>query len=177
MVWVSAKERLEFGLEFGVRVWIVFSNCSHTSTLTKNTSDYGILGFMNPRIIKPSDLWTLELSNPRIYGLSEYLPSDLRYITLEHITSCSRTSLELRALQLYSYICWRLMHHDVKISGARIWTHDLWIRKRVCYPLHHSAPQSTSSTIVNSTILLWIVLISESVKLEDNCMPSSLTVS
>jgi len=56
MVWVSAKERLEFGLEFGVRVWIVFSNCSHTSTLTKNTSDYGILGFMNPRIIKPSDL-------------------------------------------------------------------------------------------------------------------------
>jgi len=32
------------------------------------------------------------------------------------------------------------MHHDVKISGARIRTHDLWIRKRVCYPLHHSAP-------------------------------------
>jgi len=35
--------------------------------------------------------------------------------------------------------CWRLMHHDVKISGARIRTHDTWIRKRVCYPLHHSA--------------------------------------
>jgi len=32
------------------------------------------------------------------------------------------------------------MHHDVKISGARIRTHDLWIRKRVCYPLHHGAP-------------------------------------
>jgi len=33
------------------------------------------------------------------------------------------------------------MHHDVKIGGARIRNHDLWIRKRVCYPLHHSAPQ------------------------------------
>jgi len=31
------------------------------------------------------------------------------------------------------------MHYDVKINGARIRTHDLWIRKRVCYPLHHSA--------------------------------------
>jgi len=30
------------------------------------------------------------------------------------------------------------MHHDVKISGARIRTNDLWIRKRVCYPLHHA---------------------------------------
>jgi len=35
--------------------------------------------------------------------------------------------------------CWRLIHYDVKISGALIRTHDLWIRKRVCYPLHHSA--------------------------------------
>jgi len=33
------------------------------------------------------------------------------------------------------------MHTDEKISGARIRTHDLWIRKRVCYPLHHSAAQ------------------------------------
>jgi len=33
--------------------------------------------------------------------------------------------------------CWRLMYHDVKISGARIRTHDLWIRKRLCYPVHH----------------------------------------
>jgi len=32
------------------------------------------------------------------------------------------------------------MHHDVKISGVRIRTHDLWIRRRVCYPLQHSAP-------------------------------------
>jgi len=30
------------------------------------------------------------------------------------------------------------VHHDVKLSGARIQTHDLWIRKRVCYPLHHT---------------------------------------
>jgi len=37
--------------------------------------------------------------------------------------------------------CWRLMHYDVKISGARIRTHDLWIWKRVCYPLHHSDSQ------------------------------------
>jgi len=29
--------------------------------------------------------------------------------------------------------------YDMKIRGARIRTHDLWIRKRVCYPLHHSA--------------------------------------
>jgi len=36
--------------------------------------------------------------------------------------------------------CWRLTHYDVKINGARIRTHDLWIRKRVCYPLHHSPP-------------------------------------
>jgi len=33
------------------------------------------------------------------------------------------------------------MHHDMKISGSRIRTHDRWIRKRVCYPLHHSAPR------------------------------------
>jgi len=33
------------------------------------------------------------------------------------------------------------MHYDEKINGTRIRTHDLWIRKRVCYPLHHSASQ------------------------------------
>jgi len=32
--------------------------------------------------------------------------------------------------------------YDVKISGARIRTHDLWIRKRVCYPLHYTAPHN-----------------------------------
>jgi len=31
------------------------------------------------------------------------------------------------------------MQYDVKISVARIRTHDLWMRKRVCYPLHHRA--------------------------------------
>jgi len=36
--------------------------------------------------------------------------------------------------------CWRLMGYDVKISGARIWTHDLWIRKRACYPMHYIDP-------------------------------------
>jgi len=30
--------------------------------------------------------------------------------------------------------CWRLMHYDA------IRTHDLWIWKRVCYPLHQSMP-------------------------------------
>jgi len=44
--------------------------------------------------------------------------------------------------------CWRLMHFDVKISGARIRTHDLWIRKRMCYPLHHSASREVYSTCV-----------------------------
>jgi len=38
------------------------------------------------------------------------------------------------------------MHYDVKISGARIRIHDSWIRKRVCYPLHHSASQRTCAT-------------------------------
>ena len=32
------------------------------------------------------------------------------------------------------------MHYNVKNSGVRDRTHDLWIRKRVCYPLHHSDP-------------------------------------
>jgi len=31
------------------------------------------------------------------------------------------------------------MQYDVKISGARIRTHDLWIRKRMCYPLYNIA--------------------------------------
>jgi len=38
--------------------------------------------------------------------------------------------------------CWRLIHYDVKTSGGWIRTHDLWIRKQLCYPLHHSAPQN-----------------------------------
>jgi len=42
--------------------------------------------------------------------------------------------------------CRRLMHYDVKISGARIRIHDLWIRTRVCYPLHHCAPIISTST-------------------------------
>jgi len=37
------------------------------------------------------------------------------------------------------------MHYDVKISGVRIRKHDLWIRKRVCYSLHHSAPTHHSA--------------------------------
>jgi len=37
---------------------------------------------------------------------------------------------------------WWLMPYDVTISGARIRTYDLWVRKRVCYPLHRSAPQT-----------------------------------
>jgi len=36
---------------------------------------------------------------------------------------------------------WGWMHYDVTYIGARIRTHDLWIRKRVCYPLHQSAPR------------------------------------
>jgi len=40
--------------------------------------------------------------------------------------------------------CSRLMTYDVKISGAPIRTHDLRIRKQVCYPLHRSAPISSN---------------------------------
>ena len=32
-----------------------------------------------------------------------------------------------------------LCHYDAKNSGVRDRTHDLWIQKRACYPLHHSA--------------------------------------
>jgi len=58
MVWVSAKERLEFGLGFGARVWIAIpiSNPNHTSTPAKNISDYRILEFSNPRNIGRSEL-------------------------------------------------------------------------------------------------------------------------
>jgi len=64
MVWVSAKETLEFGLGFGARVWIAIpiSNPNYTSTPTKNISDYRILGFTKPRIIESSDLRTLEFT-------------------------------------------------------------------------------------------------------------------
>jgi len=43
--------------------------------------------------------------------------------------------------------CGRLMHYVVNISGALIRTHDLWIRKRVCYQRHHSASHSTNVTL------------------------------
>jgi len=43
------------------------------------------------------------------------------------------------------------MHHDVKISGFRNRTHVLWIRKRVCNPLHHSAPHSSSRIMFTSS--------------------------
>jgi len=46
------------------------------------------------------------------------------------------------------------MHHDVKISGARIRTHDLWIRKRVCYPLHHSASLSDRTGLWDGRVLV-----------------------
>jgi len=39
-----------------------------------------------------------------------------------------------------------LLHHGVKISGARIRTHDLWIRKRVRFSLHHSVPLGNYET-------------------------------
>jgi len=34
------------------------------------------------------------------------------------------------------------MHYGVKINGAWIRTHDLWVRKRVCYPPQHSASRT-----------------------------------
>jgi len=44
------------------------------------------------------------------------------------------------------------MHYDEKISGARIRTHDLWIRKRVCYPLHHSASRPCVTAEVHTDL-------------------------
>jgi len=37
----------------------------------------------------------------------------------------------------------------IKLINARIRTHDLWIRKRVCYPLHHSASQKRSLSFIS----------------------------
>jgi len=44
----------------------------------------------------------------------------------------------------------------VKISGARIRTHDLWIRKRVCYPLHHDAPQMGVMARLTDGAEMWV---------------------
>jgi len=56
------------------------------------------------------------------------------------------------------------MHHDVKISGVRIQTYDLWIRKRVCHPLHHSAPHSCQSRdhAKSASRLSWITVVIQS---------------
>jgi len=47
--------------------------------------------------------------------------------------------------------CWRLMHYDEKISGARYQTRDLWIRKRVyVLPGHYTtAPQWVHIVVKN----------------------------
>jgi len=37
-------------------------------------------------------------------------------------------------------------------SSARIRMHDLWIRKRVCYPLHHSAPRDIKGQALMSIV-------------------------
>jgi len=57
--------------------------------------------------------------------------------------------------------CWRLMQYDVKISGARIRTHDIWIRNRVCYLLyrllHHTdTPQRTTSDWQYTIAMYWL---------------------
>jgi len=51
------------------------------------------------------------------------------------------------------------MRYDEKISGARIRTHDLWIRKRVYYPLHHSASHFSSLMQLKNFIKVLIHLI------------------
>jgi len=71
-------------------------------------------------------------------------------LTLQHYHWYAATRFEGNIQQATNWIvqsalrqsvCWRLMHYDVKISGARIRTHELWIRKRMCYPRHHSVSQ------------------------------------
>jgi len=43
--------------------------------------------------------------------------------------------------------CWRLLHYDVEVRGACIWTHDLWIQKGVCYPHYTTAPHIESRSV------------------------------
>jgi len=52
--------------------------------------------------------------------------------------------------------CWRLMQHDVKISGVRIRTHMTYGSESECaiYPLHHSAPQVSILLAVSALRLI-----------------------
>jgi len=53
--------------------------------------------------------------------------------------------------------CWSLMHHDLKISGSRILTHDLWIRKRVYYTTTPNACYITvTCDAIAASIHCWI---------------------
>jgi len=47
-----------------------------------------------------------------------------------------------------------LLKADVKTCSARIRSHDLWIRKRMFYPLHHSAPHHVLGVHGDTTIYM-----------------------
>jgi len=66
--------------------------------------------------------------------------------------------------------------YDVKISDARIWINDLWIRKRVCYSLHHSASQAHSarSSPMVTHRTNWVLTEVDVAKLQWTCHWASL---
>jgi len=61
-----------------------------------------------------------------------------------------RNSTRLKTFNATTIVCYQIMTFQVQLPStssfcARIRTHDLWIRKWVCYPLHHSASQNYST--------------------------------
>ena len=61
------------------------------------------------------------------------------------------------------------MHYDVKNSGVRDRTQDLWIRKRACYPLQHSAPYLATKKLLRC-------LDEVAQRMESDCSQSSFSV-
>jgi len=68
-------------------------------------------------------------------------------------------------------VCGRLMHFDVKIRDARIRTHDLWIRKQVCYSLGYTTQRPIMTRVIFKLLIIedWIIYIPGSI-----CMPNKI---
>ena len=79
-------------------------------------------------------LFLLRCVNPAALPLARCYSIRLPRCGLQPVRTESRTVGTTPVISA----CWRLMHYDVKNSGVRDRTHDLWIRKRAYYPLHHS---------------------------------------
>jgi len=87
-----------------------------------------LLGFVNPAALPLVRCYAIRLPR-RVAGWVNY--------SMQRTESCPASTTSVIS------VCWRLMHYDVKISGVRIRTHNLWIRKRACYPLHHIGHSNT----------------------------------